>query len=214
MTIKKEIKYPIINPLSQNESIVANIELSNHIDKQIYCVHRLLKHYLTNNRIRKANTKTRSEIRGGGKKPWKQKGTGRARAGSNRSPLWRGGGVIFGPKYKQYKSKINKKEKHLAINAILYNKTQNIIAVDEKLISVEKPSTKTILTNLANLGLNIRQDQKILIIGENNNYTTYLSLKNLANIELIDRININAISLLKANLIIITNQAVNALNTK
>jgi len=214
MTIKKEIKYPIINSLITDKLISTNLELSNNVDKQIYSVHRLVKHYLVNNRIRKANTKTRSEIRGGGKKPWKQKGTGRARAGSNRSPLWKGGGVIFGPKYKKYRSKINKKEKQLAINAILYNKTKNIIAVDETLILLEKPSTKSVLTNLQKVGINIRQEQKVLIIVENNNYTTYLSFRNLANIELINRTNLNAMSLLKANLIIITTQAVHALNNK
>merc|ERR1712231_47060 len=76
------------------------------------------------------STKTRSEVRGGGRKPWQQKGTGRARAGSNSSPLWKGGGVIFGPKPKKTILKLNKKERKLALQTLLYNKRNNISVID------------------------------------------------------------------------------------
>ena len=88
MTIIKELNYKIV---SVNKEIISNsieLRVSDNIEKQMYLIHRALKQQLKNNRIRNANTKTRGEVRGGGKKPWKQKGTGRARAGSNRSPLW------------------------------------------------------------------------------------------------------------------------------
>ena len=131
MTTTKKIEFKVIDELQNNSSILIDFQVSENINTQMYCVHRALKNHLTNNRIRNANTKTRSEVRGGGKKPWKQKGTGRARAGSTRSPLWKGGGIIFGPKPKIYQSKINKKEKRLAINTLIYNKSKNTIIVND-----------------------------------------------------------------------------------
>ena len=96
-----------------------------------YLVHKALTIQKANSREFTSSTKTRAEVRGGGRKPWKQKGLGRARAGSNRSPLWRGGGVMFGPKPKKVKVKINKKEKNLALQTLLLNKKEQIIALDK-----------------------------------------------------------------------------------
>ena len=96
-----------------------------------YLVHKALTIQKLNSREFTASTKTRADVSGGGRKPWKQKGTGRARAGSNRSPLWRGGGVTFGPKPKKVKLKINKKEKALALQTLLLNKQERIIALED-----------------------------------------------------------------------------------
>ena len=85
-------------------------------------VHQVVTAYLAGSRSGTKAQKNRSSVQGGGAKPWRQKGTGRARAGSNRSPLWRGGGVIFGPKFNKKKIKINKKERNLALHTLLYNK--------------------------------------------------------------------------------------------
>ena len=103
---------------------VAKEESAKHI------VHRSLRLQMANNRQGTASTKTRSEVRGGGRKPWRQKGTGRARAGSIRSPLWRGGGVIFGPKPKVVTHKLNKKEFQLALRTLLFNKRESLVVFD------------------------------------------------------------------------------------
>jgi large subunit ribosomal protein L4 len=90
-------------------------------------VHRALVRQLANARQGNASTKTRAEVRGGGRKPWRQKGTGRARAGSIRSPLWRGGGVIFGPKPRDYETKMNRKERRLALRTVLFSRSEDLI---------------------------------------------------------------------------------------
>ena len=118
MTVQKIVKY------KQRDG---EIELKLNVleDSGNYLIHRdILRHQLSQKQGTVA-TKTRSEVRGGGKKPWQQKGTGRARAGSSRSPLWRGGGVIFGPKPKTTSLKLNKKERKLAVQTLLYNKLKN-----------------------------------------------------------------------------------------
>merc|ERR1712106_688015 len=95
-----------------------------------YVVHKDINRQQLQQKQGTVSTKTRSEVRGGGRKPWRQKGTGRARAGSNRSPLWKGGGVIFGPKPKKVNLKLNKKERRLALQTLLYNKKDNILVIE------------------------------------------------------------------------------------
>jgi large subunit ribosomal protein L4 len=121
MTIQKFIKYTPLDltgkPLDSTQELTLNVlEKSGN-----YLLHKdLLRHY-NSQRQGTVSTKTRSEVRGGGRKPWQQKGTGRARAGSNTSPLWKGGGVTFGPKPKTISLKLNKKERKLALQTLLYN---------------------------------------------------------------------------------------------
>nr|YP_010726495.1 ribosomal protein L4 [Hypnea spinella]WDY84970.1 ribosomal protein L4 [Hypnea spinella] len=178
----------------------------------MYIIHRALLQQLNNKRQGTANTKTRSEVRGGGRKPWKQKGTGRARAGSIRSPLWKGGGTIFGPKYKSYNIKINKKEKNLALSNILYNKAKDILVITDFSYNLNYPSTKLILKEINNLGLNSNKKNNILIIVNKKEKNLYLSVRNLQNIELISVHQLNIFSLLKAQQLIITSSALNHLN--
>ena len=207
MTIIKELNYKIV---SVNKEVILNsieLRVSDDVEKQMYLIHRALKQQLKNNRIRNANTKTRSEVRGGGKKPWKQKGTGRARAGSNRSPLWRGGGVIFGPKHKLYKCKINKKEKRLAINTIISNKFSQTTIVENILSNYDRPNTKQAINDINNLGIQVKEQRKILIIVENKTSILRLSFRNIKTIEIIEVNSINILSLLKADTIIMTNKA-------
>ena len=135
MTIEKSLTYSIFSSDSlQNSSSnvdTQSITLKISDRNAMYIIHRALIQQLQNNKYRKAHTKTRSEVQGGGKKPWKQKGTGKARAGSIRSPLWKGGGVIFGPRTQYYKYKINKKEKQLALRTLLNNKWNNTLIVND-----------------------------------------------------------------------------------
>jgi large subunit ribosomal protein L4 len=127
MTVQKFITY---TPFDINgKQLDVNHEITLNVSETAgnYLLHRDLLRHNSSQRQGTVSTKTRSEVRGGGRKPWKQKGTGRARAGSNRSPLWRGGGVTFGPKPKKTFLKINKKERQLALRTLLYNKKNNIL---------------------------------------------------------------------------------------
>ena len=186
------------------------IKLSINNSNAMYSVHRLTINQLHEQRQGNANCKTRSEVRGGGKKPWKQKGTGRARAGSIRSPLWRGGGVIFGPKTKEYRKKINKKEKHLAICNLLYNKKDFTISFNSSIFEIELPKTKFFLQKLKKL--NINPLAKILIIVTQKNLDIQRATNNLKNIELISINQLNIISIIKAKYILIENKAVDIIN--
>lgn len=186
------------------------MKLSINKSNAMYSVHRLTINQLHEQRQGNANCKTRSEVRGGGKKPWKQKGTGRARAGSIRSPLWRGGGVIFGPKTKEYRKKINKKEKHLAVCNLLYNKKDFIISFNSSILELEFPKTKFFLQKLKEL--NIDPLAKILIIVTVKNSDTQRATNNLKNIELISINQLNIISIIKARYILIDNKAIDIIN--
>lgn len=202
MIVNKDLTYKIISENQQRtENITLNVH-SNPIDA-MFVVHRAAITQLAERRLYNASTKTKSEVRGGGKKPWKQKGTGRARAGSNRSPLWKGGGVIFGPKnIKRYK-KINKKEKQLAIKTLLVNKFKKTQVVDNLTEKLVKPSTKIIVNHLKNLGIELNKE-KIVIIVSIKDKNLFLSTRNLKNVNLISADQINIISLLNAHKILIT----------
>lgn len=209
MTITKRLIYPIRyiekeETIESKENLYLDLNIKPSEQQQIYLAHRALRQQLTNNRIRYANTKTRSEVRGGGKKPWKQKGTGKARAGSIRSPLWKGGGTIFGPRKKIYKCKINKKEKILAIQTVINNKFSKTFIVNRLLDNIDKPSTKNAICELNKLGIKKHNKVKILLIIDKQNKTLYLSFRNISNITIIEAKNINILSLLKNEIIIIT----------
>nr|AYR06237.1 ribosomal protein L4 [Renouxia sp.] len=204
MTIQKELTYTTLSSENITNQI---IKVPFHIDhsKGMYIIHRALVRELEKKRQGSAHSKTRSEVRGGGKKPWKQKGTGRARAGSIRSPLWKGGGVIFGPQFKQYNHKINKKEKQLALKILLFNKLNNTILVENFEINSVKPSTKLVIAKLN--ALKIQKSNKILVIVAKKDFPLYLSIRNIKNLELIVVNQINILSILKAQTIIIESEA-------
>nr|YP_009314976.1 Ribosomal protein L4 [Scinaia undulata]SCW23431.1 Ribosomal protein L4 [Scinaia undulata] len=188
---------------------VQEIKLKTSNDNDTYIIHRALIKQMQEKRQGNANTKTRSEVRGGGRKPWKQKGTGKARAGSTRSPLWRGGGVSFGPKSKSYKNKLNLKEKQLAISSILLNKQSNTTVVANEALALPKPKTKT-LTGILE-GFNLNAQEKILVIVKSKSINLYLSSRNLSNIEIIQADHLNAFALLKAEKLIITTDALSTI---
>jgi large subunit ribosomal protein L4 len=207
MTVQKSIEYNSLDSNGQISSDKYNFKLNILEDSGNYLIHRdILRHKLSQKQG-SVSTKTRSEVRGGGKKPWQQKGTGRARAGSSRSPLWRGGGVTFGPKPKTTSLKLNKKERNLALQTLLYNKRNNISVIGELESVITEPKTKVFyeLCKTYNLDLN----QKILLVVSKKTSSLKLSTQNLKTVELISASNLNSLSLLKAKQILLTPLAVN-----
>ena len=212
MTIIKEVNYKLTDGSKVVKDQRITMKVQDEFNSQMYCIHRALKNQIKNNRIRNACVRNRSQVQGGGRKPWKQKGTGKARAGSIRSPIWKGGGIIFGPNKKIYKSKINKKEKHLAVSNIIYNKSANTVVSNEILKGSDKPNTKYFVSILRKLKIDVQKYTRILVVVEKKSKILYMSTKNLANIEIIDIRHLNTLSLLKADQIIITSNALNKLS--
>ena len=207
MTIQKFIKYTPLDIAGKPLDSTQELELNVLENSGNYLLHKdLLRHY-NSQRQGTVSTKTRSEVRGGGKKPWNQKGTGRARAGSNRSPLWKGGGVIFGPKPKKVSIKLNKKERRLALQTLLYNKKNNILVIENLENELTESKTKKFVEICGNCNVNL--DQKVLVIVSQKTVPLKLATKNIKNIELILASNLNTFSLLKAKQIILTPSALN-----
>lgn len=179
---------------------VAREETAAHI------VHRALVRQMTNARQGTASTKTRAEVSGGGRKPWRQKGTGRARAGSIRSPLWRGGGVIFGPKPREYDLKMNRKERRLALRTALSSRTQDLIVVQDFDSELSRPKTKELVAALARWG--VEPEAKVLLILPERTETVYLSARNIAKLKLLAATQLNIYDLLHADKIVTTASAI------
>ena len=207
MTVQKFIQY---NSLDLDGQVLNNehkLELTILENSGNYLIHKDILRHQISKKQGTVSTKTRSEVRGGGRKPWKQKGTGRARAGSNRSPLWKGGGVIFGPKPKTTVLKLNKKERKLALQTLLYNKRNNVLIIDGLEESVINPKTK-ILGNILKK-CRVQLDEKVLLIVSKKTIPIKLSVRNIKNVELISASNLNTLSLLKAKQILLTPSAIN-----
>ena len=207
MTVQKFIKYIPLDITGKQLSSTHELTL-NILDKSgNYLLHKDLLRHLNSKRQGTASTKTRSEVRGGGRKPWQQKGTGRARAGSNRSPLWKGGGVIFGPKPKAVTLKLNKKERQLALQTLLYNKKNNVIVIEDLENTLTEAKTKSFV-NMCN-NCNINSNQKVLVVVSKKTTPLKLATKNLKNVELISASSLNTLSLLKAKQIILSSLSIN-----
>ena len=207
MTVQKIIEYNSLDSNGQISSEKYDFKLNVLEDSSNYLIHKdILRHQLSQKQGT-VSTKTRSEVRGGGKKPWRQKGTGRARAGSSRSPLWKGGGVTFGPKPKTINLKLNKKERNLALQTLFYNKRNNISIIGELESLINEPKTKAVCNICKNYNLNL--NQKILLVVSKKTNSLKLSTQNLKNVELISASNLNTLSLLKAKQILLTPLAVN-----
>jgi len=163
-------------------------------------VHSVLVNYLANQRQGTASTKTRAEVSGGGKKPWRQKGTGRARQGSIRAPQWIKGGIALGPKPRNYKYKVNKKEKRLAVKSILSSKVaeENLVVLDK----LEMAEIKT--KNMAKALDNLKIEGKVLIMLSEKNENVQKSARNIEGVKTILLDSINVYDLLKYNKLVIT----------
>ncbi len=181
---------------------VSDIELAESvfgIEPNQNIVHSVLVNYLANQRQGTQSTKTRAEVRGGGRKPWRQKGTGRARQGSIRAPQWIKGGIALGPKPRSYKYTVNKKERRLAIRSVLSAKVlEKELTVIEKL-ELNEIKTKTMVKALADL----KVTGKTLIVLPENNKNVLMSSRNIEGVKTITANNINVFDLLKyTNLIL------------
>ena len=207
MTVQKFIKYIPVDTTGKQVSSEQELKLNILDESGNYLIHKDLLRHSNSQRQGTVSTKTRSEVRGGGRKPWQQKGTGRARAGSNRSPLWKGGGVIFGPKPKTVSLKLNKKERQLALQTLLYNKKNSILIIENLENGLTKAKTKSFLKICENCGVSL--NQKILVVVSKKTIPLKLATQNIKNTELILVSNLNTFSLLKAKQIILTSLAIN-----
>ena len=169
---------------NQEGKIVEEIELNPKIfDGKVNhaLIYQAVVTYLANQRRGLASTKTRGEVKGSGRKPWPQKGTGRARVGSIRSPLWRGGGIVFGPKPRDYSKKLPQRMKNLALKSALNAKLKDdqIMIIED--IKIDKPKTKEAVSILRNLNLN---GEKIRIVIDKEDRNLKLAVRNLEKVEL------------------------------
>jgi len=166
-----------------------------------YQVYQYVKTYLSNQRQGTHSTKTRAEVRGGGAKPWRQKGTGRARSGSNRSPVWEGGGIVFGPKPRDYYSKIPKQIRRNALVSMFSVRTAEERLMIVQLPELEKPNTKTVFDFLQALEV---AGKRVLILDENKESHMPLACRNIPKVEYKRASLVNAYDLAKAEYVLVT----------
>ena len=169
-------------------------------------MHRAVLRQLANKRQGTASTLTRSEVRGGGRKPYKQKGTGRARQGSIRTPLKPGGGVIFGPKPRSYNLDMNRKERRLALRTALMSRLADIKAVEDFGSTLTQPKTNEIMNGLTRLG--IEKKEKVLVILDSPSDVIKKSINNIEKVKLIAADQLNVFDILNANKLVIGQSAI------
>ena len=204
-----------VSILNTKGSAVGQIALDEKVfgvEPNLHVMHLALRRQLNNGRAGTACAKTRAEVSGGGKKPWKQKGTGRARAGSLRSPLFAGGGVIFGPKPRDYGFAMPQKARRLALKSALSARIDNTVLVKD-FSEINAPKTKLMAETLKAL----KVEGKILIIADvkaAENAYLELSARNLPNVRIILPSNLNVKDLLEADNVIITEAAINEITER
>ncbi|MDA7524742.1 50S ribosomal protein L4 [Verrucomicrobia bacterium] len=179
-------------------------------DKGLQAVHDTVVAYMASQRSGTACAKTRSEVAGTGKKPWRQKGTGRARAGSFQSPIWRGGGVVFGPRPRDFRKDVNKKTRKLALQKALTEriKSGEVLVVDQ--ISIDQPKTKDFIRILDNL----KVDGTALLVTNNPDQNLQLSTRNVSYVGVTTSESLNTYDTLKYDRIIITRDAFSGLQSR
>ncbi len=198
-----------ISVINTDGKEVETLELSDKIfgvDINEAIVHKAVVATLANRRQGTQSALTRSEVRGGGKKPWRQKGTGHARQGSIRAPQWTGGGVVFAPKPRDYSQKLNKKEARLALFSVLTSKLNDnkIIVVDE--LTMDAPKTSQFVKVLGNINAS-----KALVVTEVRDNNVVLSARNIPDVETMDRTSVNVYDILRHDSLVFTKDAIKAL---
>ncbi|MDR2939802.1 MAG: 50S ribosomal protein L4 [Clostridiales bacterium] len=195
-----------VKVVSKDGSETGSLELDENIfniEVKENLVHMAVVQYLANQRQGTQSAKTRAEVRGGGRKPWRQKGTGRARQGSTRSPQWTGGGVVFAPKPRDYSFKLNKKVKRIALKSVLTQKVRDsklIIVDDLKLNAVKTKEAVTVLKN-------IDAGKALIVIGDNDT-NAYLSFRNIPTVKTAAVNTINVYDILLFDKLVLSKESV------
>ena len=186
-----------VGTIELNDSVFG-VEINEHL------VHMAVVQQLANKRQGTQKAKTRSEVSGGGRKPWRQKGTGHARQGSIRAPQWKGGGVVFAPVPRDYSFKLNKKEKRAALKSVLTDKVQsgNLVVVDE--LKFDEIKTKNFVAMLNNLNVNTKA---LVVMGENDTNAA-LSARNIPTVKTSLTNTINVYDIINANKLVVTKDVV------
>ena len=201
--------------LSTNGEKLGEIALNEAVfgvEPNLHVMHLALRRQLNNARQGSACCKTRAEVSGGGKKPWKQKGTGRARAGSLRSPLFAGGGVIFGPKPRSYAFNMPQKARQLAIKSALSARSEQLVVVKD-FSTITEPKTKLMVSALKSLNVS----GKTLIVADvkaDENKNLELAARNIPSVKIILPSNLNVKDLLEADFVVMTESAVNVITER
>ena len=201
--------------LNTNGEALGEITLAKEVfgvEPNLHVMHLALRRQLNNARSGNACTKTRAEVSGGGRKPWKQKGTGRARAGSLRSPLFAGGGVIFGPKPRSYAFNMPQKARKLALKSALSARESQLVVVKD-FSTISEPKTKLMVSALKSLNVS----GKVLIVANfaaDENKNLELSARNIPSVKLLLPNNLNVKDLLEADFVVMTESAVNEITER
>ena len=194
------MKIELLSNTKNKDISISNDVFSKEFNESL--IHQAVVSFLASSRQGSAKQKNRSEVRGGGKKPFRQKGTGRARAGTIRSPLWRGGGVTFASRPRDFSKKINKKMYRAAIKSIFSE-----LVRQNRLVAIEKPTLKKPKTKEVANFLNEFSLSKVLIITDELDMNLYLSARNIPNVDVITVREINPINLLKPHKVAVTGEA-------
>ncbi len=203
-----------LNLYNQNGEVVGKVSIDTQIadyEPKSQVVHDVVVAYRANQRSGTASTKTRGEIKASTAKPWRQKGTGRARSGMRSSPIWRGGGTVFGPRPRDFGKNVSRKQKQAALRSVLAARLQ-----DEKVIVVEKfdfdgPKTKKMVAILDKLGL---KDQKNLIVTAGLNRDVVKSANNLPGLDVVTASDVNTYDILSKNNLIIERDVIDIFNQR
>ena len=203
---RRNTQMATVSVLNMEGKEVGTMELNDAVfgvNVNEHLVHMAVVQQLANNRQGTQKAKTRSEVRGGGRKPWRQKGTGHARQGSTRAPQWTGGGVVFAPTPRDYSFKMNKKEKRAALKSALTSKVQEnkFIVVDE--LKFDEIKTKKFVEVMKNLNV-----EKALVVLNNNDVNVVKSAANVPTVKTASTDTINVFDILKYNTVVVTKAAV------
>jgi len=194
------MKIELLSNTKNKDISISNDVFSKKFNESL--IHQAVVSFMASSRQGSAKQKNRSEVRGGGKKPYRQKGTGRARAGTIRSPLWRGGGVTFASRPRDFSKKINKKMYRAAIKSIFSE-----LVRQNRLVAIEKPTLKKPKTKEVANFLNEFSLSKVLIITDELDMNLYLSARNIPNVDVITVREINPVNLIKSHKVAVTSKA-------